>query len=157
MLLYHNHTVRVTSELELIHFIFVLLKQFLPIVEDKSCLVLASPLLHTEMAARLVLLLSCLCVAATTAVNRGSIQVGREVASAWCKVLGVARWRDTARCGSSPPTGPTCRCRAMASPSTATPGCTSHPDPRTASTRMPTGRSLYAIPLSASSYKYEVF
>ena len=79
MLLYHNHTVRVTSELELIHFIFVLLKQFLPIVEDKSCsLVLASPLLHTEMAARLVLLLSCLCVAATTAVNRGSIQVGRE-------------------------------------------------------------------------------
>ena len=64
--------------IELIHFIFVLLKQFLPIVEDKSCLVLASPLLHTEMAARLVLLLSCLCVAATTAVNRGSIQVGRE-------------------------------------------------------------------------------
>ena len=50
----------------------------MPIVEDKSCLVLASPLLHTEMAARLVLLLSCLCVAATTAVNRGSIQVGRE-------------------------------------------------------------------------------
>ena len=57
----------------------MLLKQFLPIVEDKSCcLVLPSPVLHTEMAARLVLLLSCLCVAATTAVNRGSIQVGRE-------------------------------------------------------------------------------
>ena len=49
-------------------------------------MVLPSPVLHTEMAARLVLLLSCLCVAATTAVNRGSIQVEREGSGAWCKV-----------------------------------------------------------------------